>query len=178
MKIAVIYKSNYGTTKQYATWIAEALGAELFERNAVSPEMLAQFDMVIYGGGLYASGILGINLVTENPCKKLVVFTVGLANPSLTDYSAIIEKNLPAELRSCVKVFHLRGGIDYGTLGIMHRGMMAMMKKMTIGKKAYDELTDEGKAFIDTYGKKVDFTNRQTILPLVQYVKNQTAEME
>ncbi len=29
--IAVIYKSHYGTTGQYAGWIAKALGAQLFE---------------------------------------------------------------------------------------------------------------------------------------------------
>lgn len=173
MRIAVIYKSNYGTTRQYATWIAEELNAELIERTSIKPRELANYDMVVYGGGLYASGILGVDLVTKYLCKRLVIFTVGLADPNTTDYSKILDKNLPGELRSSVKVFHLRGGIDYATIGIVHRGMMAMMKKRTIGNKSPEQLSDEEQAFVDTYGKKVDFTDRQAIKPLVDFVKNQ-----
>ena len=74
MKIAVIYKSHYGTTKQYAEWIAEALDTKLLERSSVKSEDISDYDLVIFGGGLYASGILGINLVTKNPPKELILF--------------------------------------------------------------------------------------------------------
>ena len=172
MKIAVIYKSHYGTTKQYAEWIAEALDAKLLERSSVKSEDISDYDLVIFGGGLYASGILGINLVTKNLPKELILFTVGLANPEETDYSKILDKNLPAELRNKVKVFHFRGGIDYKKLNIVHRGMMAVMKKMTIGNKDYTQLNNEERAFIDTYGKEVDFTKQNDITPLIDYIKN------
>ena len=172
MKIAVIYKSHYGTTKRYAEWTAEALDAELLERSSVKPEDLADYDLVVFGGGLYASGILGINLVTKNPPRELILFTVGLANPEETDYSEILDKNLPAGLRDKVKVFHFRGGIDYKKLNIVHRGLMAMMKKMTIGNKDYAQLNSEERAFADTYGKEVDFTKQNNIIPLIDYIKN------
>lgn len=174
--IAVIYKSNYGTTKQYAEWIAEALGADIIERSSARPERLMDYDIVVYGGGLYASGILGVELVTKNPCNKLVIFTVGLADPETTDYTGILEKNLPVELRKSAKVFHLRGGIDYKKLSIVHRGMMAMMKKMTIGKKTDEELSEEERAFADTYGNQADFTNRQAIQPVIEYIRNEIHE--
>lgn len=169
--IAVIYKSNYGTTKQYATWIAEELGADLLERREAEPAKLQQYDCIIYGGGLYAGGISGIDLVTKNPCKRLIVFTVGLADPTITDYTEILDKSLPSELRNSAKIFHLRGGIDYKKLGVVHRGMMALMKKMTIGKKTDDELSGDERIFVDTYGNKVDFTNRQAIQPIIDYVR-------
>lgn len=75
--------------------------------------MLEDYDVVIYGGGLYASGILGVERVTKTPCKNLVLFTVGLADSTITDYSLILDKNLPSEIRKNIKVFHFRGGIDY-----------------------------------------------------------------
>jgi hypothetical protein len=53
----------------------------------------------------------------------------------------------------------------------VHRGMMAMMKKMTIGKKPYEELKGDEKLLADTYGGKVDFTDCSTIAPLVKYVQ-------
>lgn len=72
-------------------------------------------------------------------------------------------------LKSKVKVFHLRGAMDYKRLSLVHRGMMAMMKKMRIDKKSQEELTDEDKAFLESYGNKADFLDRATIMPLVEY---------
>ena len=175
MKIAVIYRSKYGTTKQYAEWIAEALDAQLFESHMIKAPQLLDFDMVVYGGGLYAGGISGISLVTKNPCKKLILFTVGLATPENTDYSEILEKNLTLEMRQNTKVFHLHGGIDYKNLGLVHKGMMAIMKLMTknaVAKKNESEITNDDKEFMATYGQKINFTNQQNIIPLVEYCKS------
>ncbi|MCP1103329.1 menaquinone-dependent protoporphyrinogen IX oxidase [Aequitasia blattaphilus] len=169
--IVVTYKSHYGTTKQYAQWIAEELGATLLERKEATPAELQKYDLVIHGGGLYASGILGIDLVVKNPINNLIVFTVGMANPETTDYTEIVHKNIPEGLREKTKVFHLRGGMDYGKLSLPHRGMMAMMKKMTIDKKAEAELTDEDIAFKDSYGGNVHFIDRASIAPLIQYAQ-------
>lgn len=170
MKAAVIYGSKYGSTKQYASWIAEALGAELMDREKVKKEQLSGYDIVIYGGGLYASGITGVDLVIKNPCRNLVIFTVGLAAPEHTDYTAIINKNIPEKIQREVKIFHLRGAMDYSELNMVHRGMMAMMKKMVAGNKRGKELTQEERTFLDTYGHKVSFIDRGSVQPIVDYV--------
>ena len=170
-KILVSYTSKYGSTGKYAEWIASALNADLIPSKKVDPKTLNQYDMVIYGGGLYAGGIAGVKLVTQNPCKNLIVFTVGLANPSITDYSAIINKNFTPELLAQTKFFHLRGGIDYKKLGPAHKVMMSMMKKM-IQKKPESERDAEDKEFLSTYNSKVHFEDRQTIDPVITYVKN------
>lgn len=170
-RIAVIYQSKYGSTRQYAQWIARDLGAELLGRSNVSPASLREYDVVVYGGGLYAGGIAGVDLVVKHPCPSLVVFTVGLANPAITDYSEILNRNFSPEQREKLKVFHLRGAMDYSRLGPVHRGMMAMMKKMTIGTKAPDDRTDEDRLMLETYGKSVDFIEEASITPLVEYVR-------
>jgi menaquinone-dependent protoporphyrinogen IX oxidase len=170
MKTAVIYKSRYGYTEKYAKWIANELGADLMEA-PVKPELLLQYDVVIYGGGLYAGCINGIDLVAKNPCKNLVIFTVGLSNPDTTDYSEILEKQLPENVLSRTKVFHFRGGIDYSRLGIVHKGMMALLKKILISKPDY-EIDINEKLIIATYGKEIDFTDNESALPLIDYVKS------
>jgi len=169
-KIAVIYKSKYGTTRQYAEWIASELDASLYEASSIKPVRLAEYDVVVYGGGLYAGGIIGVNLVTKNPCKSLVVFTVGAADPSITDYSDIISKNITKELLSKIKIFHLRGGLDYTKMTLIHRIMMSALKK-SIEKKPPAERHDEDPVFLETYGKIIDFTDKSTIAPLVEYVR-------
>lgn len=168
-RILVAYTSKYGSTRKYAEWIASALDADLFVARTVDPKVFSQFDVVIYGGGLYAGGIAGVKLVTQNPSKKLIVFTVGLADPNSTDYSAIINKNFTSELRAKTKFFHLRGGIDYKKLGPVHKAMMAMMKRK-IQRKPESEREAEDKEFLDTYNSKVHFEDRDTIDLLVAYV--------
>ena len=170
-KICVIYKSKYGTTKQYAKWIAEMLEVPVFEASQVKPSQLSEYDVVIYGGGLYASGIIGVKLVTENPCKTLVVFTVGLANPDTTDYSKILEKNFSKELLQKIKVFHLRGGINYKKLRVVDKTMMSLLVKFKVEKIPKECRTEENELMLETYGDKIDFSDKSTIQPLIDYVR-------
>ncbi len=170
--IIVLYQSKYGTTKQYAKWIAEELNVSAIERSDIKSAVLDAYDIIIYGGGLYAGGIAGVESVVKNPYKQLVLFTVGLANPATTDYSSILNKNLGADKLKDIEVFHLRGGIDYKKLGVVHKGMMAMLKKM-VGKKSVSERTEEDKAMLETYGEKVDFIDRSSIAPIIEYVRAQ-----
>ena len=123
--IAVVYQSKYGATERYAKWIAEALGAEPLDRRAVDTARLGSYDAVVYGGGLYASGIAGVDLMNRYPCKNLTLFTVGLGDPATADYTEVT-KRLPCALRG-TPVFHLRGGMDYGKLSLPHRAMMWMV---------------------------------------------------
>jgi len=169
-KILVAYTSKYGSTRKYAEWIALALNSDLFDAQTVEPKVLSQYDVVIYGGGLYAGGIAGVKLVTQNPCKNLIVFTVGLADPNATDYSPIINKNFSLELLAKTKFFHLRGGIDYKKLGPVHKAMMAMMKGM-IQRKPESEREADDKEFLNTYNSKVNFEDKRTIDSVIAYVK-------
>ncbi|AFS78026.1 putative flavodoxin [Gottschalkia acidurici 9a] len=177
-KVAILYKSKYGSTKRYAEWISNDLNADLFEYSEIKAENLLAYDTIIFGGGLYASGINGIRLITENfhslKTKNIVVFTVGLA--SIDDkeiFKPTIAKSCTEEMRKKIKFFHARGGIDYKKLNFVHRAMMAMVKRMT-SKKKVEELSDDDKVLLETYGDKVDFTDIRMIEPLVSYVKNLT----
>lgn len=182
MKQVVVYKSHYGTTKQYAKWLAEALHADLFEHSKIKAKDLLDYDVIIYGGGLYAGGVSGISLIAKNfeklKNKKLIVFTVGLADPENPDNLKSIQKStsgaLPSEAKEQIKFYHLRGGMDYSQLGFIHRTMMAMLKKV-LSKKKENELTEEDKGLLATYGKTVDFTNQAALTPLINYVNTFTS---
>jgi hypothetical protein len=75
-------------------------------------------------------------------------------------------------------VFHFRGSIDYKKISFVHRGMMAMLKKMTVDKKNPDEWTADDKLLVNTYGGKVDFTDRTTIEALVEHVRELMEKQE
>jgi menaquinone-dependent protoporphyrinogen IX oxidase len=177
-KTAVVFQSKYGSTKQYAEWIADELSCGIFERTKIKAADLLPFDTIIYGGGLYAGGVSGIDLLTKNydklRGKNLILFTCGLADPTDTYNTGNIKKSLckvfTDEMQDKIKVFHLRGAIDYKKLGMIHKSMMAMLRKMLV-KKDYDSLRNEDKEILDTYGKAVDFKDRATIFPIVSYIR-------
>lgn len=82
-----------------------------------------------------------------------------------------MEKIFPKSQREGIKFFHLRGGIHYKKLSLVHKFMMAMLRNVT-AKKPKDKLTDEEKEFLLTYEYKVYFTDKSTIIPIVNYISN------
>jgi menaquinone-dependent protoporphyrinogen IX oxidase len=173
-KCVVVYESKYGTTKRYAEWIAEDLGADLFERKAISAEALTGYDVIIYGGGLYAGGVSGLPFIIKNfdkiKDKRALLFTCGLGDPNVSKNVESIQKGLAKvlspEMQQTVDVFHLRGGVDYSKLSLIHKSMMSMVHKAVV-RKDPDTRTQEDIEMLETYGKSVDFTDRSSIKPLV-----------
>jgi len=169
-RIIVVYQSIYGSTKTYAEWIAQALDARMALANEIKPGELGNYDVVVYGGGLYAGTIVGEKLAAQVACRNLVIFTVGLYDPAITDYSPITDR-LSAELGIKARFFHLRGGVDYKRLGLLHKAMMSINKRVIL-KKPASELTGEDKFFLETYGGQIDFCDKDSIKPLVDYVQS------
>ncbi len=177
-KTAVVFQSKYGATRQYAQWIAQALSCNIFDRKNITAADLESYHTIVYGGGLYAGGLLGVDLITKNFdrfCNKnLILFTCGLADPADTGNTDSIRESLnkvlTAQMQQKIKLFHLRGAIDYQKLGLTHKAMMAMLRKMVMNKD-YASLRNEDKEMLATYGRTVDFTDKSTILPIVNYVR-------
>lgn len=177
--IAVIYKSNYGFTENYARWLAEDLGADLLTANQAKATDLQTYDTIIYGGGLYAGSVSGISFITKNyehlKNKRLFIFTVGVADVTRQDnvdrIRSSLSRVLTPEMMQSTHIYHLKGGMKYSKMSLVHRGMMGMLIKM-LRKKAADELSADDHIMIDTYGKDTDFTDRSAILAIVKDVKN------
>ncbi len=147
MSTVVIYKSKYGSTKQYAGWIAEELGADLKNADDVKLQDLLPYDTIIYGAGVYIGCIAGIALISDNyeqlKDKKIIVFTVGLTDPAdKKKCEDLCTKNYSWKMMDTIQTFHLRGALDYKKIGI---GNKLMMKKMKI--------------------KEADFVSKEQILP-------------
>ncbi len=178
-KTVVIYESKYGYTRRYAKWIAEELSCRIFKKRNFHPKDFSQYDTIIYGGGLYAGGVSGIKLITQNwhllSDKKVVLFTCGLADPgdpyNISNIQKSLSKIFSEEMMKQICLFHLRGGIDYSRLNLIHRSMMSMLRRMLL-KKDPDTLRDEDRYILDTYGKCIDFTDKESIRPLTDYISS------
>jgi menaquinone-dependent protoporphyrinogen IX oxidase len=172
--VAVIYKSKYGTAKQYAKWIAEETGGTLFPISKVRLSDLKDFDTIVAGGGLYAGGILGFNFIKKNFAKlsgkKLIIFSVGASVDTDKTREDVLARNATPEMREKITYFHLRGGLDYPGMKWLDRTLMKMMIGI-LKKQPEDQRNDDTKAMIEMYGKKVSFLDRGSIAPLVAAVR-------
>jgi len=175
MKAIVVYKTKYGSTRAYAEWIAEKLGCEAVEAKKVNAEKLAEFDTIVYGGGLYAEVINGVSLITKNMDKlgekRLFVYTTGITPLDCRDYydKMVIEKNFKPEIREKIKVYNFLGKMVVSELSLVHRTALKALKKIMSEKKNPSEME---KLLVDLCDADGDFTDKNAIENLVKEILN------
>lgn len=170
MKAVVIYKSQTGFTKKYAEWIAEELAADIFHVSEANIDMLKNYDTVVYGGGLYASGISGIKFITENSDslkgKRVIVFATGASVGRAEEIDGVKNKKFTAEQQKYIKFFYLRGGFNYEKLSSFNKILMTLLKWKLKTKK---DLTADERGMLASYDHPVDFVKKKNIQELVTY---------
>jgi menaquinone-dependent protoporphyrinogen IX oxidase len=175
-KVLVMYFSKYGSTKKYAEWIASELNGDIFDIKNIKQNILENYNTIILGTALYAGKLEGLEIIINNyeniKNKKIVIFTCGLADYSKTENINTIQKRianiLSEKIMENIKIYYLRGDIDYKKLNLMHKIMMWMLKKMIMKK---EEINEEGKDFLKTYGQKTNFMNKDNINEIINYCK-------
>ena len=139
MNTVVLYRSRYGSTKQYAEWIAEALGADIFPADAFPAEKFAEYDTVIFGAPVFGGAVLGIAGVENNLAvlqkKRLIIFTVGLTSPKAEQQLAdLAAKNFSAALQNHAEFFHFRGALEYQKLSFGYKILLRMIRSSMSNK--------------------------------------------
>ena len=165
----------FHSAKQYAEELASKTGIDLKSYEEVTDINL--YDTVIYIGGLYAGGVLGMkktfSKMSQCQSKKVIIATVGLADPMDTENTNSIKnsmkRQLSNELYENAHIFHLRGGIDYSRLSFKHKTMMGLLYRKAVGLPE-EKKTAEVKAMIETYNKKVDFVNFDSLTAIVNNI--------
>ncbi|MBN2219094.1 MAG: flavodoxin [Kosmotogaceae bacterium] len=178
-RTVVLYKTRYGSSKKYAEWIAEEVQGDLFDIEDVDPERLQDCDCIVFGGSLYATGIIGLSTIKENfesiENKKVIIFSVG-ASPARTEVIEDIKaKNFSPEIAEKIEFFHLRGGFDFKRLRLVDKILMTLLKsKLKAKRRRGEELSSDEKGMLAAYKTAVDFTNRKAIEPIVESVRRFT----
>lgn len=171
-KIAVIYKSKYGSSKRYAGWIALRLGADLYEINDIRGKDLDGYNTIIYGGGIYVGKINGIKFINKNyervKNKKLIVFTVGLDSKE-DNFKKVIENNFNKEQLENIKVFNFKGSFDYSKLNLIDKFLMKGLKS-SIDKKSIRDLTDDDKIVLEGFEREIDLCDKKSITSLLENI--------
>jgi len=173
MKAIVVFESKTGFTEKYARWIAEELGADIFPRSAITTEGLANYDAVIYGGGLYAVGINGVEFIKDNldrlTGKKVAVFACGCTPYREETVDEVRDMNFSQEQQGQLRFFYMRGGFDYKRLGVMDKILMSLLKLKILLKR---KRTKDEKGMLAVYSRPADFTQKDNIVELVSFIRS------
>ena len=105
--------------------------------------------------------------------KKIIIVTVGLADPADKQNTEHIRNNIRSQISPDIyekaMIFHLRGGIDYSKLSLLHKTMIQMVYKKAVDVPE-EEKTAEIRAMIETYNKQVDFVDLKSLDPVINEV--------
>lgn len=176
MNDIILYGSQYGSTRRYAEKLSEQTGIPAISYK--DAPALSDRKTIVYLGGLYAGGVLGLAKTLRSfslqDGQKLILVTVGLADPNEPEnrdnIRASLQRQLPAGLLDRAKIVHLRGGIDYPKLSFGHRTMMALLYQ-SLRRTPLEKQTAENRAFIETYGRQVDFTDFGALEPILDEIQ-------
>ena len=174
MKI-ILFGTTYGSSKLYAEELSKRTGIEARSYDEVSS--IDDYDTVVYIGSLYAGGVQGMkktfSKLTDVGEKKIIIATVGLADPTDLENTKSIKNSIKNQLSNEVydhaTIFHLRGAIDYAKLGFKHKTMMSLLYKKAKNLPE-EKKTAEVRAMIDTYNKQVSFIDYESLTPIVEII--------
>ena len=177
----IVYGSKYGSTRRYAEELSRLTGLSAIPCREF--QGMAGGNTLVYLGALYAGGVLGLKQTMKGlflrEGQRLIVATVGLADPQIPQNRAhilaFLKRQMSPELFSQAVFFHLRGGIDYAVLSPRHRAMMAAMC-FSLRRKPARQRSAEDQALLETYGKRIDFTDLSTLAPIAREILRRTKQ--
>lgn len=134
--ILIVYKSETGFTEKYVKWLCSELACDMIELKEASCDKISNYDILIYGAGLYAGQINGFDKFKDmvSSDKKLILFATGATQISDVDtIQKAFDDNLSKEEQEIIPHFYAVGGLDYDKMSVKHKimmkGLLMMLKK-------------------------------------------------
>ena len=151
MKILILFKTKYGSTEQYARWIAEEVKADISDVESFNINRLHNYDTIIIGSPTYMGQIQMKDFLEQNweilKNKNVYLFTVGMF-PWESPESKKSFEMIAEHIRDKISFSKLPGRLD--------------TSKLNLSEKLIVKLTK---------AKPKDKVNRNNITPIVKWVK-------
>jgi menaquinone-dependent protoporphyrinogen IX oxidase len=167
----IIYSSKYGSTKQYAEWIAADSGADIVSVEKADPKKLAAYGTVVFGACVYVGKMRKIDFLAKNAAalegKKVLVFAVCSSKTGEKQANEIMESNIPAALRPKVKFFSLAGKI--GKLDLLDS--ILIQAPLAAARSKYKKTgSEEDRRALEKL-EHFDGMGREQVAPIVAEIK-------
>lgn len=162
MKGAIFYAGQYGSTAQYADWIAEATGLPVFDVHDSYADP-TQYDFLILGSSVVIFKLLIRDWIKKhlpNLLDKPVILVTVSGAPPGPQLDGWIAACLPASFVAHMDHMALRGRMDPKTVSLWHRAILligAMKNKDPVARQ--EELDG------------FDYMDKSGIFPIVDQVR-------
>jgi len=170
MRTLVVYTSKYGSTKEYAEWIAEELGCKAVSAASVTEGDLASSDTVICGGYLHMGKIIGADFLEKNwdvlQPKTVLFFSVARAAQHVPERTTWYEDSVPSFIRINVPHFPLQGRAL--NLDLVDRLLVSVPRTML--QLRYWMMRDPNDLAAIEGFKPFDGVQREALRPLLAHV--------
>lgn len=172
MKGIILYKSKYGATKKYADWLSEETGFENKEIGQVKVSDIEEYETIVIGGGIYASGIAGLDFLNKNievlDNKKIIVFCDGASPYEERAFDEIRNRNMKDKLKD-IPLFYCRGSWDMDAMTFVDRNLCKMLRK-AVAKKDPSEYEVWEAALMAAGEEKCDWTDKEYLKPIIEEI--------
>ena len=124
----ILYRSTYGSTEQYARWLAEETGFPSMPLREVKKGQLRSARCVIMGCPIHAGRPAAAGWIRKHwpllADRPVILFTTSGAPPELPALKEGFAASLPEHIRSRIEYYPLGGRMRMGELKPVHRLLM------------------------------------------------------
>lgn len=170
----ILYQSKYGATKKYAEWLREATQFECVETKKADINKVKEYDVIIIGGGVYASGVAGISFLKKNigvlKGRNIIAFCVGASPYDEKMFTEARNRNFKGELEN-IPLFYCRGAWNEEAMTFKDRTLCKLLKKV-VSKQDPSTYEPWQEALMEAIGQSCDWTDKKYIEPILECVRS------
>ncbi len=141
-KVAIVYTSKFGHTKQYADWLAAHLGkddADVINIAAFNPTQLLAYKLIIFASCVYGDKMPIMDFVKKNmagvsPAKTMFMAVSWYTTDSEEAVQKLVEENYPDQFKGKVPLYVLNSGIDKKKISVADKAKL-LASQVMIEKK-------------------------------------------
>lgn len=169
----ILYQSKYGATRRYAMWLRERTGYTLMETKAATPSITNQHRCLVLCGGIYASGIAGIQYLKRNRAElsnqHLIILAVGASPDSPELHQQLSQRHLQDKLKGA-SLFYARGSWNEEGMSFLDRKLCQLLQK-AVARKDPANLELWEQALMASAGQAADWTAPENLEPLIDHLR-------
>ncbi len=175
--LAVVYATKYGHTKQYADWMKEEAGADIFVSTSFTPTKALEYKAVVFAGGVYGDKILIMDWLKKNlgqvNVNKIIIAAVSwYCNDSEEAKARLIAENYPEQFKNVVPLVVINSGIDKKKTSVMDKAQL-LAAQSAINKHEVRTADDiNALAIIKGYSDSTSKDNLKSLTAAVQNILN------
>lgn len=175
--LAVVYATKYGHTKQYADWMKEEAGADIFVSTSFTPTKALEYKAVVFAGGVYGDKILIMDWLKKNlgqvNVNKIIIAAVSwYCNDSEEAKARLIAENYPEQFKNVVPLVVINSGIDKKKTSVMDKAQL-LAAQSAINKHEVRSADDiNALAIIKGYSDSTSKDNLKSLTAAVQNILN------